>query len=79
MAIRPEWQGRNIGLRLLLEAESHLLAAGCHRITLGTTLPLRRAIRFYERNGFVPSGRVTHFFGMPFYEYAKPLSLSSDR
>ena len=29
------------------------------------------AIRFYERNGFHPSGKVTGFFGMPLYEYVK--------
>ena len=31
------------------------------------------AIRFYERNGYVASGRVGDFFGMPLYEYLKPL------
>lgn len=78
MAVRPEWQGHSIGLRLLLEAESHLFAAGCRRITLDTTLPLQRAMRFYERNGFVPSGRVTDFFGMPLHEYVKPRSAPSN-
>ena len=35
--------------------------------------PLQRAIRFYERNGYRPSGRVADFFGMPLFEYVKPL------
>jgi ribosomal protein S18 acetylase RimI-like enzyme len=72
MAVRPAWQGRRIADQLLLMAEHDLLAAGCMRITLDTTVPLQRAIRFYQRNGFVPSGRVTDFFGMPLYEYVKP-------
>ena len=78
MAVRPEWQGHRIGLRLLLEAESHLFAAGCRRITLDTTLPLRRATCFYERNGFAPSGKVTDFFGMPLHEYVKLLRAPSN-
>jgi ribosomal protein S18 acetylase RimI-like enzyme len=73
MAVRPAWQGRRIADQLLLVAEKDLLAGGCVRITLDTTVPLQRAIRFYQRNGFVPSGRITDFFGMPLYEYVKPL------
>lgn len=73
MAVRPAWQGRRIADQLLLVAENDLITAGCVRITLDTTVPLQRAIRFYQRNGFVPSGRVTDFFGMPLYEYVKPL------
>jgi ribosomal protein S18 acetylase RimI-like enzyme len=72
MAVRPAWQGRGIAERLLLTAEKDLLASGCARVTLDTTLPLQRAIRFYQKNGFVATGRVTDFFGMPLYEYSKP-------
>jgi ribosomal protein S18 acetylase RimI-like enzyme len=73
IAVRPAWQGRRIADQLLLVAENDLITAGCVRITLDTTVPLQRAIRFYQRNGFVPSGRITDFFGMPLYEYVKPL------
>jgi ribosomal protein S18 acetylase RimI-like enzyme len=73
MAIRPDWQGRAIAEELLRVAEDDMRAAGCSRITLDTTLPLQRAIRFYERNGYLPTGRVTNFFGMPLHEYAKQL------
>jgi len=34
---------------------------------------LQRAIRFYTKHGFSPSGRVTDFFGMRLYEYVKLL------
>ncbi len=73
MAIRPPWQGRDIAEQLLRTVENDLLAAGCKRVTLDTTAPLERAIRFYRKNGFVSTGGVTDFFGMPLYEYAKPL------
>lgn len=73
MAVLPAWHGHGIAEQLLRAAEKDLLAVGCVRITLDTTVPLQRAIRFYQRNGFVASGRVTDFFGMDLYEYVKVL------
>lgn len=73
MAVLPLWQGRGISQLLLDRAESHLREGGCNRITLDTTEPLKRAIRFYERNGFCATGRSVDFFGMSLFEYAKRL------
>lgn len=74
MAVHPEWQGQRVSEQLLRSAELELMEAGCRQMTLDTTEPLRRAANFYRRNGFTPSGKVTDFFGMPLYEYAKPLA-----
>jgi len=74
MAVLPERQGSDIAAGLLSRAEADLRALGCARVTLDTTGPLRRATRFYERRGFAPTGRVTDFFGMPLFEYAKSLA-----
>jgi len=71
MAVLPEWQGHGIAEDLLLAAEEALTMQGCTRITLDTTSPLQRAIQFYEKHGYLRSGRVTDFFGMPLYEFAK--------
>lgn len=73
MAVLPAWQGRGVAQQLLEQAECDAIAAGCTRLTLDTTQPLLRAMRFYERNGFVRSGRVTDFLGMPLQEYVKEL------
>ena len=73
MAVRPAWQGRGIAELLLHAAEKDLRAVGCTRVTLDTTAPLQRAIRFYQKNGFVLSDTIGDFFGMPLYEYAKSL------
>lgn len=73
MAVLPSWQGRGISKGLLDRAESHLRESGCNRVTLDTTEPLKRAIRFYERNGFCATGRTVDFFGMPLFEYEKRL------
>jgi ribosomal protein S18 acetylase RimI-like enzyme len=74
MAVVPEWQGSAVAERLLLRAERELRDDGCLFISLDTTEPLKRAVRFYEKHGFRASGRVVDFFGMPLHEYVKRLS-----
>lgn len=74
MAVLPAFQGRGVAERLLAAAEAALAAGGCRRVTLDTTRPLARAIRFYERQGYRPTGVVTDFHGMPLFEYAKRLA-----
>ena len=73
MAVLPQRQGLGIAGQLLIGIEDYLRAQRCSRITLDTTLPLRRAIRFYERRGYRHTGVIGDFFGMPLYEYAKDL------
>jgi ribosomal protein S18 acetylase RimI-like enzyme len=74
MAVLPALVGQGVADQLLAAAESGLRAAGCTRITLDTTAPLTRAIRFYERHGYRATGRVGDFFGMALYEYAKDIA-----
>lgn len=77
MAVHPEHAGTGLA-RLLLEAvEAELGQRGCTRVTLDTTRPLERAIRFYVRNGFRSTGAVRDFFGMPLIEYGKDLRQGS--
>lgn len=73
MAVLPNWQGTALAAALLQAAEAELSRSKCARVTLDTTEPLARAIRFYQKHGFVDSGRVTDFFGMRLYEYTKSL------
>jgi N-acetylglutamate synthase-like GNAT family acetyltransferase len=74
MAVRPEWHGSRLATELLARAEQELRNAGCSTITLDTTKPLRRAIRFYEKHGFRPTGSVADFFGMPLFQYRKSIA-----
>jgi ribosomal protein S18 acetylase RimI-like enzyme len=71
MAVPPEWHGRGIAQRLLEAVEKLLIGEGCTSISLDTTEPLQRAMRFYEKNGFRRTGKRTDFFGMPLIEYLK--------
>jgi GNAT superfamily N-acetyltransferase len=73
MAVLPALRGTGLAAQLLGRAESHFLEKNCTRISLDTTAPLKSAIRFYERSGFRPSGKVRDFFGMPLFEYVKLL------
>ena len=73
MAVLPRIAGSGVAQRLLETIESELRSRGCRRVTLDTTEPLQRAMRFYERNGYRRTGTVRDFFGMPLIEYAKDL------
>lgn len=73
MAVLPEWQGSPVGIRLLTAAERELGSRGCRYITLDTTAPLERAIRFYEKHGYRRSGKLGDFYGQPLYEFRKDL------
>ena len=73
MAVNPEWHGSGLSASLLETAENELSKAGCKTITLDTTDSLNRAIRFYEKNGFRPTGKIGCFFGMPLIEFSKPI------
>jgi N-acetylglutamate synthase-like GNAT family acetyltransferase len=71
MAVLPDWQGSGVASALLEAAEAEIRSQRCKRVTLDTTEPLARAMRFYARHGFRLSGRVSDFFGMPLHEWVK--------
>ena len=71
MAVLPSLRGSGIAAELLRQAETELRQLRCSRVTLDTTGPLLRAMRFYEKHGYQRSGRVTDFFGMPLIEYQR--------
>lgn len=71
MAVPPQYHGRGIAQLLLESTEKQLKTEGCARITLDTTEPLQRAMRFYEKNSYCRTGKITNFFGTPLIEYAK--------
>ncbi len=78
MAVRPAQIGSGLAGRLLEAVEDELRRQGCSRITLDTTAPLERAVRFYERHGFRRTGVVRDFFGMPLFEFTKEIVAQGD-
>lgn len=73
MSVLPEWQGTGLAVRLLAAIEAWLQGKGCTTVTLDTTLPLQKAMKFYEKHGYTRSGKTADFFGMPLLEYVKRL------
>ena len=73
MAVLPHLRGAGIAELLLRSAEEELRSKECKRVTLDTTEPLQRAMRFYQKQGYQRSGKVTDFFGMPLIECEKIL------
>ena len=73
MAVLPSLRGSGIAGQLLSHAEEGLRSRKCTCITLDTTEPLQRAMRFYEKHGYRRSGKISDFFGMPLVEYQKVL------
>ena len=58
MVVHPSRRGQGIGERLINEAKSGALAAGCSRITLLTDAMNSPALQFYEKAGFSRSQMV---------------------
>jgi N-acetylglutamate synthase-like GNAT family acetyltransferase len=73
MAVVPGRQGSEVAAVLLSQVESDLRDRHCSAVTLDTTKPLQRAIRFYERSGFRATGQTAPFFGMELIAYRKQL------
>ena len=73
MAVHPGMHGLGVAQALLERVEAELRESGCKAISLDTTRPLQRAIRFYEQNGFYATGAVTPFFGMELIGYRKEI------
>ena len=73
MAVLPAMRGTGIAAQLLQQAEAELGQFGCVRVTLDTTEPLLRAMRFYEKHGYRRSGKTKDFLGMLLIEYQKTL------
>ena len=76
MAVRPAPHGVDVAGKLIRSVETELRNRACTRISLDATVPLQRAMRFYEKQDFRRSGRIGDFFGMELVEYLKPLSTS---
>jgi ribosomal-protein-alanine N-acetyltransferase len=56
LAVRPGWEGRGVGTRLLTEALVAMVNAGVTWVTLNTQESNVRSRELYERHGFHPTG-----------------------
>jgi len=52
LAVRPEFLGMNIGVRLLAEVELRLKALGCQKVNLLIEHENAKVVSYYERLGY---------------------------
>lgn len=74
--VRPTWQGRGVGKRLMHSALTEAHRRGFARLRLWTPCGSARARRFYEREGWTLTGneRDESPIGLPIVEYERPSS-----
>lgn len=60
LAVDPEVRCRGIARRLVETVEAYARETGAARITLGVRLALQHNIEYFQRWGFVETGRQTH-------------------
>jgi ribosomal protein S18 acetylase RimI-like enzyme len=72
MAVLPQARGQRIGNLLFELIEDYATENGCTKLVLSTTPFLDRAIRLYERLGFVRTGEGPHdLHGTPLFTMEK--------
>ncbi|MBZ5857507.1 GNAT family N-acetyltransferase [Flavihumibacter profundi] len=61
VAIHPDFTGKGYGLQMLQEIIAYAVGKGCRRIELSTGITNEKAIRLYERVGFVKEGVLRNY------------------
>jgi GNAT superfamily N-acetyltransferase len=75
MFVSPPWQGSGLAQALLDLALREAKQRGVARMTLWAAAGAKQARRFYEKEGFTPTGRTQHddAFGMDLVQYGVEL------
>ena len=71
MFVRPAWQGSGLAAALMDRALEEARRRGFSRLTLWAAAGAAQARRFYEKEGFTPTGRTQHddTLGMDLVQY----------
>jgi ribosomal protein S18 acetylase RimI-like enzyme/predicted double-glycine peptidase len=77
MAIRPDFQSKGYGDRLLKECELEAARRGCHTISLEVYQENKQALRFFERHGYAVIRNLPDYYGpgFPGFKMSKELKL----
>ena len=73
MAVDPDYQSKGIGLFILKKIDELARRKNIKKISLETSKPLKRAIKFYKNFGFDFTGVTQNFYGIEIYEMIKRL------
>jgi GNAT superfamily N-acetyltransferase len=73
MAVHPNYQKRGIGLFILNKINELAKRKNIKTISLDTSKPLKKAIKFYKEFDFDFTGVTKNFYGVEIYEMIKKL------
>lgn len=75
LGVRKQYQGLGYGDALLKKCMNHGIQAGCENLTLEVRISNDRAIRVYEKNGFITVNTRKNYYddGEDAYLMVKPL------
>lgn len=73
MAVHPDYQKRGIGFFIIKKIIEIAEKYNIKIISLDTSKPLKKAIKFYKKAGFEFSGLKQDFYGVKIYEMIKKL------
>jgi GNAT superfamily N-acetyltransferase len=75
MFVRPDWQGSGLAGALIDRVLEEARRRGYERMVLWTPSGARQARRFYEREGFEPTGEEDpdSSFGLPLIQYGREI------
>jgi len=62
--VRPQWQGRGLGRKLLLQVAEESRALGAEGLVLTVSPTNARAYELYASAGFVDQDFIPHFYGV---------------
>lgn len=62
VAVDPQWQGRGIASRMLLELHRRAVERGASAMTLEVRVSNQRAIELYRRFGYAPAGIRRNYY-----------------
>ena len=74
MAVHPDYQGKGFGLFILRKIYMLAKKNNYKFISLDTSKPLKRAIKFYKNFGFEFTGKNKDFHGVKIFEMIKEIN-----
>jgi len=74
MAVHPDFQGKGFGLFILRKIDMFAKKNNYKFISLDTSKPLKRAIKFYKNFGFEFTGNNQDFYGVKIFEMIKEIN-----
>jgi len=73
MAVKPDYQGKGVGLQILREINELAIRKKCKTISLECFYPLRKAIKLYEKFGFKKTGKIRNYYGIKIFGMLKEI------